>query len=89
MLAQNFRSGGISARNVPIKCEEIGRQLAIRVAPKGKQLLARLAVLLGCFCASPASNAILSQYEVEASPNEYSHAYDACSDPRSFTCDVS
>ncbi|MEH3064924.1 MAG: helix-turn-helix domain-containing protein [Methylobacterium radiotolerans] len=72
-----------------IECEEIGRQLAIRIAPKGKQLLARLAILLGCFCAAPASNSILSQYEIEASPDVYSHAYEACSDPRVFACDVS
>jgi DNA-binding MarR family transcriptional regulator len=72
-----------------IQAAKTGRQRALSLSPKGKQLLARLAVLLGCFCAAPAASAILCQFEVEASPENYSHAYDPCQDPRVFTCDVS
>ena len=45
-----------------VECEEQGRQHAIRLSPKGRQLLATLAVLLGCYCVAPASDAILSQW---------------------------
>ena len=72
-----------------VECEEQGRQHAIRLSPKGRQLLATLAVLMGCYCVAPASDAILSQWEIEASPENYSHAYDMCADPTVFSCNVS
>lgn len=72
-----------------LECTPVGRHQELRLAPKGRQLLARLAVLLGCACMAPAASGILCQFEVE--PTELSHAasYDACLDPAVFTCDVS
>lgn len=72
-----------------IECEEKGRQHAIRLSAKGRRLLATLAVMLGCYCVAPASDAILSQWEAETSQNSYTHAYDACTDDTVFSCDVS
>lgn len=72
-----------------VDCNEIGRQHSLHLSPKGRQLIASLAVFLTCACVAPASDAILSQWERETTPQNYSHGYNACMDPQAFSCDVS
>lgn len=82
--------GNLKAGNFDlIHCEMKGRQHELRLSPKGRQLLARLACILGCFCATPAANSILNQFEVGPSLSSFSPMYDPCRDEHRFGCDVS
>lgn len=66
-----------------------GRQCELSLAPKGRQLLARLTVLLGCVCIAPAADGILSQFEVEPAVMVHAPGYDVCLDDTVFSCDMS
>ena len=81
----NLKSGNFDL----IHCELKGRQHELSLSPKGRQLIARLACILGCFCAAPAANSILNHFEIGPPMSSYSHAYDACRDEHRFGCDVS
>lgn len=74
-----------------LHCTSKGRHHELKVSPKGRQLLARLAVMLGCAAIAPAGISILAQFEVEPAATRPTHTptYDICRDPHVFSCDVS
>jgi DNA-binding MarR family transcriptional regulator len=76
-----------------VECTPKGRHHELRMSHKGRQLLAALAVLMGCCIIAPASDGILSQFEIKPSQEVGAHAhapgYEVCLDPTVFSCDVS
>lgn len=62
----------------------LGKRTNLRLSPKGRQLLAQLSLILGCFVAAHCSLLDDIDCSTPSSPG-----YDRCADPAIFSCDLS